>query len=51
MERFDEAPVPVVTRAAIGATGTRLVEQHYPAAGTPNVRVALHVMNPDGSGT
>ena len=50
VERFDEAPVHVATRAAIGATGTRLYEQRYPAAGTPNVRVELHVMRLDGTG-
>lgn len=48
VERFDEAPVGVVTRAAIGATGTRTFEQRYPAAGTPNVEARLFVMDPDG---
>nr|WP_082543377.1 S9 family peptidase [Sphingomonas sp. Leaf339] len=50
VERFDEAPVHVATRAAIGATGTRVYEQRYPAAGTPNVLVDLYVMKPDGTG-
>ena len=50
VERFDEAPVKVFTRASIGATGTRVYEQRYPAAGTPNVLVELYVMKPDGSG-
>ena len=50
VERFDEAPVKVFTRAAIGATGTSVFEQRYPAAGTPNVLVDLYVMKPDGSG-
>ncbi|WP_395391021.1 DPP IV N-terminal domain-containing protein [Novosphingobium sp. BL-8A] len=50
VERFDEAPVGVVTRAAIGAEGTKTFEQRYPAAGTPNALVSLHLMNPDGSG-
>ena len=50
VERFDEAPVHVFTRAAIGASGTRTFDQRYPAAGTPNVLVALYVMAPDGSG-
>jgi dipeptidyl-peptidase-4 len=49
VERYDEAPVGVVTRAAIGAAGTRTYEQRYPAAGTPNALVSLHVMKPDGS--
>ena len=48
VERFDEAGVGIVTRAAIGATGTRTYEQRYPAAGTANVDVSLFVMDPDG---
>jgi len=48
VERFDESPVSVVTRTAIGASGTRAFEQRYPAAGTPNVDVALFVIDPDG---
>lgn len=50
VERFDEAPVRVFTRASIGATGTTIYEQRYPAAGTPNVLVDLFIMKPDGSG-
>jgi dipeptidyl-peptidase-4 len=50
VERFDEAPVGVVSRAAIGATGTTTFAQRYPAAGTPNAQVSLWVMRPDGSG-
>ncbi|WP_353204778.1 S9 family peptidase [Sphingomonas sp.] len=50
VERFDEAPVGVVTRAAIGANGTKVYDQRYPAAGMPNVRVELFVMKADGSG-
>ncbi|MBA4040840.1 MAG: S9 family peptidase [Sphingobium sp.] len=49
VERFDEAPVGIVTRAAIGADGTRVVDQRYPAAGTPNALVELYVMKPDGT--
>ena len=49
VERFDDAPVGVVTRAAIGAEGTKTFEQRYPAAGTPNAAVQLFVMKPDGS--
>ena len=49
LERFDEAPVGIVTRAAIGASGTTTYQQRYPAAGTPNVTVELWVMKPDGS--
>lgn len=47
--RFDESPVRVLTRASIGAEGTKLYEQRYPLAGTPNVLIELHVMSPDGS--
>ncbi len=50
VERFDEAPVGIVNRAAIGAEGTRVFAQRYPAAGTPNVLVELYVMNADGTG-
>ncbi|WP_375397881.1 DPP IV N-terminal domain-containing protein [uncultured Sphingomonas sp.] len=46
VERFDEAPVGVVTRAAIGANGTKVFDQRYPAAGTPNVLVDLYVIDP-----
>ncbi len=46
--RFDEAPVQVAVRAAIGATGTKVYEQRYPAAGTPNVAIALYVVDLDG---
>jgi dipeptidyl-peptidase-4 len=46
--RVDESPVAVVKRAAIGASGTSLIEQRYPAAGTRNAIVDLYVMNPDG---
>ena len=49
VERFDEAPVGVVTRAAIGADGTKTFDQRYPAAGTPNAVVSLWVITPDGS--
>ncbi|MCJ2183776.1 S9 family peptidase [Novosphingobium sp. 1949] len=50
VERYDEAPVGVVQRAAIGAEGTKIYAQRYPAAGTNNVAVELYVMKPDGSG-
>ena len=50
VERFDEAPVRIFTRASIGATGTKVYDQRYPAAGTPNALVELYVMKPDGSG-
>ena len=46
VECYDEAKVAVVTRAAIGANGTKVYEQRYPAAGTPNVAVTLWVIDP-----
>ena len=46
--RVDESPVAVVKRAAIGASGTELIEQRYPTAGTKNAIVDLYVMTPDG---
>lgn len=49
VQRFDEAHVGVVTRAAIGAEGTRTFDQRYPVAGSANAEVSLHVMNPDGT--
>lgn len=49
VQRFDEAPVAVVTRAAIGAEGTTTYAQRYPLAGTPNALVSLYVQKPDGS--
>lgn len=50
VERFDEAPVGVVTRAAIGAESTTIYQQRYPKAGTPNALVDLYVMDPSGGG-
>ncbi|HEY7809596.1 MAG TPA: S9 family peptidase [Allosphingosinicella sp.] len=47
--RVDEAPVKVVTRAAIGAEGTKLYEQRYPVAGSANALIELWVVAPDGS--
>jgi dipeptidyl-peptidase-4 len=49
VERFDESPVEVVTRAAIGAAGTTTYEQRYPAAGKHNVDVSLYVVDPNGA--
>ena len=49
VQRTDEASVGVVTRAAIGAKGTKVFDQRYPAAGTDNAVVELYVMNPDGT--
>lgn len=48
VQRTDEAPVGIVTRAAIGATGTEVFEQRYPVAGAANALVELYVQDPDG---
>ncbi|MFM5955071.1 MAG: DPP IV N-terminal domain-containing protein [Novosphingobium sp.] len=48
--RVDDSPLAVVTRAAIGADGTRTYEQRYPKAGTPNSLVELWIQCPDGKG-
>ncbi|MFN3370395.1 MAG: DPP IV N-terminal domain-containing protein [Sphingomonadaceae bacterium] len=47
--RIDESPVKVAVRAAIGSDGTRVTEQRYPFAGTPNVLVSLAIHSTDGS--
>jgi len=49
VQRTDEAPVGIVVRASIGATGTTTYSQRYPAAGTPNAEVRLFVMDPNGA--
>ena len=49
VQRTDESGVKVVARAAIGAEGTTVVEQRYPAAGTANAHVELWLMDADGS--
>ncbi len=48
VQRTDESPVGIVTRAAIGATGTRVFDQRYPVAGSDNAVVELFVMDPNG---
>lgn len=48
VQRTDESPVGIVTRAAIGATGTRVFDQRYPVAGSDNAIVELYLMDPDG---
>lgn len=47
--RVDESRVEIVSRAAIGADGTKVFDQRYPKAGTPNAAVELHVVTVDGS--
>src|SRR5579884_1352590 len=46
VECYDESEVHVVTRTAIGANETKTFDQRYPAAGTPNVRVTLWLIDP-----
>lgn len=41
--RVDESDVKVAVRAAIGSDGTKVSEQRYPFAGTPNARVTLEI--------
>jgi dipeptidyl-peptidase-4 len=48
VEWFDESNVGIVTRAAIGAEGTKTFDQRYPAAGTPNIVPHLIVIDPNG---
>ncbi len=48
VQRFDDAPVGIVTRTAIGAEATQTFQQRYPVAGSPNSLVSLHVLSPDG---
>lgn len=48
VQRTDEASVGMVTRAAIGAKGTKVFDQRYPTAGTDNAVVELYVIDPDG---
>lgn len=47
--RIDESNVKTATRAAIGADSTRITEQRYPFAGTPNVTIGLAVHYADGT--
>lgn len=44
--RYDDAPVPVVRRFEIFADRTEVIDQHYPAAGDPNVAIELMVVDP-----
>lgn len=41
--RIDESPVPVRKRYEVYPDRTDVIEQRYPAAGDPNVRIGLHV--------
>jgi dipeptidyl-peptidase-4 len=42
--RIDDTPVAEIERFEINADGAKAVRQRYPAAGTPNTRVELKVM-------
>ena len=48
--RVDESDVAIVSRAAIGADGTKVFDQRYPRAGAANAKVQLYTMHPDGTG-
>ncbi len=48
--RIDESPVPIQKRYEVYPDRTEVVEQRYPAAGEPNVQIALFVVQPDGKG-
>ncbi|MGL4541727.1 MAG: DPP IV N-terminal domain-containing protein [Polymorphobacter sp.] len=48
VQRTDESSVALVERTAIGAAGTTVFAQRYPAAGTANAVVELWLMAPDG---
>ncbi|MEP6786221.1 MAG: alpha/beta fold hydrolase [Sphingomonadales bacterium] len=50
VERVDESDVAVISRAAIGAEGTKIYEQRYPRSGAANAKVQLFVMRNDGTG-
>jgi dipeptidyl-peptidase-4 len=47
-EQYDESVVDVVERSEVYADRTETIEQHYPAAGRPNVAVRLGLVKPDG---
>ncbi|MBN6149778.1 DPP IV N-terminal domain-containing protein [Xanthomonas sp. AmX2] len=49
--RIDEAQVPVQKRYEVYADHTEVVEQRYPQAGQPNVRVQLGVIAPHAGAT
>ena len=49
--RVDESPVDLLPRLEIGVDGSRVTEQRYPAAGRPNVGIALYVQAPQPGAT
>jgi dipeptidyl-peptidase 4 len=48
--RVDESGVAIVSRAAIGADGTKVFDQRYPRAGAANADVQLFILRVDGPG-
>jgi dipeptidyl-peptidase-4 len=50
-KRFDESAVPIAKRFEVYADRVEVVEQRYPAAGDPNVRVQLGIVAPGGGDT
>ncbi|WP_288131187.1 DPP IV N-terminal domain-containing protein [Microbulbifer sp.] len=49
--RVDESPVDEVTRSEIYADRIDMIKQRYPAAGRPNVKIKLGVLNLDSGKT
>ncbi|MBD8525238.1 DPP IV N-terminal domain-containing protein [Pseudoxanthomonas sp. CAU 1598] len=49
--RIDESSVPIQKRYEVYADHTAVVEQRYPAAGDPNVKVKLGVLKPGAAGS
>jgi dipeptidyl-peptidase 4 len=47
--RVDESGVAIVSRAAIGAEGTKVFDQRYPRAGAANAIVDLYILRNDGT--
>ena len=48
--RVDESGVAIVSRAAIGADGTKIFDQRYPRAGATNAVVDLYILRVDAPG-
>ena len=42
--QYDESPVQVIERVAIGGDGATLIKQRYPLAGTDNVKVRVGIV-------
>ncbi len=45
VSRVDESKVPLKTRAMIYADATKMIEQRYPSAGSPNANVQMHLVD------